>query len=628
MSDDAISAFARELAEAVKEAVEAEGGSLYEQVEFTRLVLDELANEGAVENPALLWQEGTFGRTKYKISGYSMSEDNERLLLVATVYTGQVPPRQISSDEVVNACHQALKFYDCSCKGLYKEIEPANTDASDLARRIFEHKDEINVLRVLLLSDGCTGLKSVDLCKTRTTEDKRVIVDLYGIERLLRTLGEGLTRDDIVLDFKEEMGEPLNCLRISDTSADYEAFLAAVPGSVLADVYEKYGTRLLELNVRAFLGVRGRKTINAGLRATIINEPSRFLAYNNGIVATVDAIDIVDLGNGMHGVSSMRGLQIVNGGQTTASLHRARRQDRTNLENVTVPMKIIRVGGADLDQMVGAVSRSANSQNTIQPADFSANDPFHVAVEELANNTWLPDAKSRWFYERARGSYGAAEAKASYSVVQKRRFTQETPKSRRFSKTDLAKYLNAWDGLPHLVSFGNQKNFQFFMQALKEKHPEGWLPDSGWYKAFIAKAIIFRATHAAVKAAKFPAYQANITTYTVAALASTFGEALNLNHIWREQSLSPELSAMMKTWGLKIDMALRETAGGRMPSEWAKKAECWQVIRGLPLPLPAALPNEIDAERFVPQGPAGIEPVIVRSYADEEPVAPAAQRRA
>ena len=196
--------------------------------------------------------------------------------------------------------------------------------------------------------------------------------------------------------------------------------------SLLADVYEKYGTRLLELNVRAFLGARGRKSVNAGLRSHDPRSASAsFLAYNNGIVATVDAI-----GHGRYqewavsGSHRLRGLQIVNGGQTTASLHRAKRQDGAKLAwRSLCPRRSSASADRDLDEMVAAVSRSANSQNTVQPADFSANDPFHVAVEKLANNTWLAGrqgplvlrARSRQL-RRRRGSRRRSRA------GQKRRF--------------------------------------------------------------------------------------------------------------------------------------------------------------------------------------------------------------
>jgi hypothetical protein len=577
MDDLAPESFARELASDVEEAVLSGQESPYHEQEFTRIVLERLADEGALENPIALWQEGTFGRTIYKINGYSIPDDEERLVLVATVYTGEATPRALSKDEILKACQQAMKFYECSCKGLHRQIEPANTDASDLARRVFDAKDRIGVLRVILISDGLTGLRSIDLKKAY--DGTRVIVDLFGIERLQRILGEGLTRDDIAVDIEEEYGVALPCLKASTEGADYDAFLTVLPGSFLADIYEKYGTRLLELNVRAFLGLRGRKSVNANLRQTIRETPMRFLAYNNGIVATVDSMDVGVTSAGSLVIKSLRGLQIVNGGQTTASLHRALRQDKANLSHIQVPAKIICVGDASLDEMVSAVSRSANSQNTVQPADFSANEPFHVAVENLANNVWLPDGSGRWFYERARGSYGAAELASSARAEKSRRFARETPKDRRFSKTDLAKYLNAWDGQPHLVSFGSQKNFQYFMQSMREEHPDGFLPDENWYRGFIGKAILFRSVQKIAKSQKFPAYQANITAYSVAWISWASDGRLDFDLIWKQQAISNELKTMAEDWVTKADVALRQSAGNRMPSEWAKKDDCCEEMR-------------------------------------------------
>ncbi|WP_315718261.1 MULTISPECIES: AIPR family protein [unclassified Bradyrhizobium] len=598
MSNEVIESFARDLADEVNEAIQSGLGSIYSEEEFTRIVLDRLGEEGAIENPSLLWQEGNFARAKYKITGYSIPDDEERLILVTTIHTGEVPPRTLARDEILIALQQAMKFYECSCKGLHTKIEPSNTDASELARHIHEARERIGVLRVVLLSDGLTGLRSIDL--KQAFDGTRVIVDLFGIERLHRILGQGLRRDDIVVEFEPELGGPLPCLKASSEGADYDAYLASVPGVLLADIYEKYGTRLLELNVRAFLGVRGRKSVNAGLRLTIRDLPHRFLAYNNGIVATVDSMEIEDRGNGYFVVKSVRGLQIVNGGQTTASLHRARRQEGASLEGISVPAKIICVGGADLDEMVAAVSKSANSQNTVQPADFSANDPFHVAVEKLANNTWLPDGKGRWFYERARGSYGAAELKASFAAAQRRRFMLETPKERRFSKTDLAKYLNAWDGQVHQVSFGNQKNYQFFIQALKDEHPDGFEPDASWFKGFVAKAILFRTVLSIVRARKFAAFQANIVAYTVACLSWACGGRIDFDMIWTRQSISPELHGVLEGWVGEIDKALRRTAGDRMVSEWAKKVECRDALREMAFVLPDRLPPELSSKTPAP----------------------------
>src|SRR5262249_2971141 len=257
MTDEALIRYARDLSEEIEDSMEADPDAVYSEEAFTRLVLDKLADEGALDNPTLLYQKGGFGRMKYKITAFSIPAPELRVLLVPTVYTGELPPRVLTADEIRTAVTQAAAFYRCSCDGLHEKIEPANTEASDLARRIFEIKDRIDVLRVVLLSDGMTGSKSIDF---KTMNDTRVLVDMYGIERLHRMLGEGFTRDDIILDFTKETGNALPCLRANSEKADYDAYLTAIPGALLADIYEKYGTHLLELNVRAFLGVRGRKS--------------------------------------------------------------------------------------------------------------------------------------------------------------------------------------------------------------------------------------------------------------------------------------------------------------------------------------------------------------------------------
>ena len=369
MTDEALLRYAHDLAAEVEDSIQAGADSIYSEEEFTRIVLDKLANESALDNPTFLYQEGTFGRTRYKITGFSIPDTEDRILLVTTVYTAELPPRRLTADEIKTAITQAVNFYKCSCDGLYEKIEPSNTEAGDLARRVFEINDHIDVLRVVLLSDGLAGLKSLDVKGTK--DGTRVLVDMYGIERLHRVLGEGLTRDDIVLDFTEETGATLRCLRASSGSADYEAYLTVIPGVLLADIYEKYGTHLLELNVRAFLGVRGRKSVNAGLRRTIQEEPARFLAYNNGIVATADEIELEEGRAGVLAIKALRGLQIVNGGQTTASLHRARKHDRAQLESISVPAKIIRVKPDSLDSMVTAVgpptARTRSSRRIFPP---------------------------------------------------------------------------------------------------------------------------------------------------------------------------------------------------------------------------------------------------------------------
>ena len=587
MTAEDLTAFAARLADDVEQGRQTDGGETYSEREFTRQVLERLGEDGIVEDPVFVREgEVRFQRRSCRITGFALSEDQDRLLLITTIYTGEVPPRLLARDEKLTAIKQALNFYECSSRGLHEHIEPSNTDASDLARRIHESGSEIATLRMILLSDAVTGLDSIDL---RNPSGLRVVVDLYGIERLQRIIGQGMVRDDIAIDFERDYGEGLPCLPVGE-GGPYGAFLAALPGAVLADVYEKYGTRLLELNVRAFLGLRGRTSVNQGLRRTIRDAPTDFLAFNNGIVATVDEVSLSDDG-GPARILSLRGLQIVNGGQTTAGLHRARRVDRADLESIQVPAKIILARDEDVETMIRDISRFANAQNTVQLADFSANDPFHRRIEQLANEVWLPDGSGRWFYERARGSYEAGEFKAASSKEKKKRFASETPKSRRFSKTDVAKYVNGWDGYPHLVSFGNQKNFASLMERRKTQGGGTDDMDAEWYRRFVAKAVLFRAVQKRVRQAGFPAYQANIAVYTFSLLASRLGDRLDLGAVWERQGISDGLGELIDRCSAIVDRELREGAQARMPSEWAKKEACWAWIRDVRLPADDAVPE-------------------------------------
>src|SRR5262249_53052469 len=154
-----------------------------------------------------------------------------------------------------------------------------------------------------------------------------------------------------------------------------------------------------------------RGKVNSGIRKTLREQPSRFLAYNNGIVATVDEIRVARRKDGQPVIKSVKGLQIVNGGQTTASIHRAKFVDRIDVSSVFVPAKITLIDPSRHDDIVRNISRSANTQNVIQIADLSANDSFHIEVERLSESIWNPGERGRWFYERARGQYQVAKTR-------------------------------------------------------------------------------------------------------------------------------------------------------------------------------------------------------------------------
>ena len=586
---DGLDQFAQDFAAEVEGAVAGpDAFTAFLSEMFTRMTLERLEDAEQLDGAIDLFQEGWSGRAGYRIDGYAIDGDRGTLELFTTIHTGECPPRKLSTADMRAAYEKALRFARASVDGLADRLEPSNTDASDLARRIEREAARIERIRLVLLTDAVTppNLPNDDEWAGRTIEH-----DAFDMVRLHRVLGEGDTRGDIRVDLRQLTGDALPCLQLKPNAGGYDAYLAVVPGDMLSRIYQRYGVRLLELNVRAFLGIQGRKSVNAELRRTIAEQPSMFLAYNNGIVATVDDIILEKDEQGRERIAELHGLQIVNGGQTTASLHRARVKESIRLDDVEVPIKIIHVTDGDLSEMVSSVSRAANRQNTVQQADFSANDPFHQAVEELANNSWLDGGKGRWFYERARGSYLAAEQKASYRVSDAQVFRTQTPKSRRLSKLDLSRYLNAWDGLPFRVCLGGQKNFQHLMQKMKDQPRAA--PDEAWFRKLIAIGIVYRTSERVVRQMAFPAFRAQIAAYLVATLAQRTGGRLDFEAIWKKQAISSELEDLLRAWAPETDRMLRATAGQRNPGEWFKKEECWNELKEQLPPLSDPLPLEI-----------------------------------
>ena len=378
------------------------------------------------------------------------------------------------------------------------------------------------------------------------------------------------------------MAARLPCVYVPGDMTDYDYALETVmPGKALRFVYDKYGERLLEANVRSFLSVTGK--INRGIRDTLRSAPERFMAYNNGIVLIADELHLGRAPDGSPGILWLKGMQIVNGGQTTASIYfTKRRSPEVDLRKVRIPSKIIVLksqDSSDVEDLISDISRYASSQNVVRQSDLSANKPFHVELEKLSLSTYCPDGVSRWFYERAAGSYKVMLDRGGSTPARLRQMKEAIPNARKITKTDLAKYLNAWDQEPDVVSRGAQKNFEKFMEKLPSPsgQEDAALPDVPAYKKMIARAILFKTAHSLIRP-RFQAFQANITNYAVSLVAHCLGARLDLDSIWLQQGLSPQLQRQIQTWAVEVNAVLHRTAAGRMVSEWAKKPECWEAV--------------------------------------------------
>lgn len=567
-----------------------EPGSAYPYPEsvFAEVVTQHMSEIGMTFEPVVCHYAAKVGNANLRLSGYAVSDEADQIDLFVSLYDGVDEVAPIPDSQTKMAAEQCLRFLAKCAQGRLAGTMDQSNDAYGLALTIQECYAGLDQIRIYVLTDRQAKAKNF---KPREVSGKTVKLEVMDIERLHRHWSEGKPRDELVVNFEEVSGGALPCVYVPGEMADYDYALTVIPGEALRFVYEKYGARLLEANVRSFLSVTGK--VNRGIRDTLRGDPERFMAYNNGIVLVADEVNLGKTTDGGPGILWLKGMQIVNGGQTTASIYFTKKKNpEIDLRNVRVPAKVIVLKSIDSvseEALISDISKYANSQNSVRQSDLSANKPFHVEVEKMASSTYCPDGIGRWFYERAAGSYKTMLAREGTTPARLRNLRQAIPPARKITKTDLAKFLNAWDELPDSVSFGAQKNFVKFMDRISavDDDASSALPDVATFKGMIAKAIVFKATQKLVRP-MFQAYQANVTTYVVSLVANRLGENLDLEKIWLQQDISPQLKEQIQTWAVEINNVLHRTAHGRMISEWAKKPECWVAVRDETYSTPAS----------------------------------------
>lgn len=559
------------------------GGSDYPYPEtvFSEIVMQHMADNGMTFEPQVCHYSAKVSGVNLRLSGVALSEEADQLDLFVSLYQGATELTSIPTEDVKAAAEQCLRFLAKCAEGkLASSMDEAN-DAFLLATMIHGAYSNLDQIRIYVLTDRQVALKSKRL-KDREIGGKTIKLEVMDIERLHRHLSEGKPRDELVVNFEEVSGGALPCVYIPGEMSDYDYALTVIPGEALRFIYEKYGSRLLEANVRSFLSATGK--VNKGIRDTLRDDPERFMAYNNGIVVVADEAYMGKTEDGGPGLLWLKGMQIVNGGQTTASVYFSKKKSpEIDLRRVRVPAKIIILKSTDStaeEALIADISKYANSQNSVKQSDLSANKPFHVEVEKLSLSTYCPDGVGRWFYERAAGSYSTMLSREGTTPARLKHLKENvTPSSRKISKTDLAKYVNTWDGKPDLVSLGSQKNFEHFMDGLKGKDGEPqMMPDVAAFKTMVAKAILFKKVSSLVRP-MFPAFQGNVTIYLIAVASERFGKSFDFEKIWGRQDISLNLRDQLRTWAVEVNEVLQRSSNGRMISEWAKKPECWATVR-------------------------------------------------
>jgi len=536
-------------------------------------------------------------RRGMRIDGYGGSpvEADGSLSLIIADYNHSGAVKTLTRTEMDAHFQRLTTFFMRASDDAFRDSLAGNEEALGLVDSIQSTWLSVSKIRMILITNKILSTR-VDGRDADAIGDIPVTYSVWDLSRLQRYATSGNEREDIKIDLVSEFGTSLPALPAHLPGAGYEAYLVTIPGNYLATIYDRWQARLLEQNVRVFL--QSRTIVNRGIRNTLENNPEMFFAYNNGITATAEKIETIESSGGLQ-ITSMTNFQIVNGGQTTASIHAAGIRRKKDLSKVFVPMKLSVIQRDVANEVVPNISRFANTQNRVTSADFFSNHPYHVRMEGFSRRLYAPAADgsfkdSTWFYERARGQY--RDARAHLTNAQKIQFDLENPKRQSFSKTDLAKFVNVWLMKPDIVSRGAQINFNEFAKYIDAAWTRS---DRGFnemhYRDCIAKAIIFRQVEKMVSAQEWyeGGYRANIVAYTIAKLAldvSERGDEIDFNAVWRRQDLPPDLRESL-TVGAKVvnDILSDPPPSERNISEWAKKKSAWDVIQELEVDWPNSL---------------------------------------
>ncbi|MCD8372940.1 MAG: AIPR family protein [Clostridia bacterium] len=575
------------------------------------------------------------GQRIMRVDGYSFDETDHSIDLFISDFQDTYDTDNLTMSRVDELYWRMYYFLDEVCNGNIGDYFDDSDDILKVAKLIKYRVNAINddpqqILKIKMFiltnKDLSTDLLDRNLLETKIKKTKgasKVVksnkkikktdfngkpleINLWHLERFFEK-EKSFSSDPIVIDFVNNFdSEGLPCIKgnIGD-NLGYEAYIAIIPGKTLASIYIEHGSKVLEGNVRAFLGTSGSKSVNSGIRRTINNEPDKFFTYNNGIATTAADVETEEKDGQLY-ITKIVDLQIINGGQTTASLAEAvLKKTNTDLSGIFVPMKLTVIDDRETendegvrfyDEMVQNIAKYANSQNKVTAADLFSNDPFHIWMEKTSKKVLAPAVKfsvpTGWYYERSRKRYLQEQFKL-VGANDKKRFAARFPKSQVITKEQLGMYLTAISQKPHIVAKG--KNFvikEFNTLVSQSYKSDKSVFNEFYFKKCVCSAIIYRTVDEYLETNKDSVkkhtgfwykaggYKLDIVPYTIAKIISCIpgGFTLNWDLIWNRQGLS---AAFMH----EIEIVTKMTndficdSNGVIVTEYCKRLDTWERYR-------------------------------------------------
>lgn len=563
--------------------VDAEANKEFKARSFADVFTNYLAESGIFSDyEATPFQREKQWKKKISISGYALNSFDETIVLVVSDFDGQDEAKTLTKSEAIRTFGFLRAFIEESLTGVIKEDIDISDPAYGLTAILSGMKEKIRKYKLFLITDKILS-EQVTIIKSDNIGETPVELHVWDMKRLCALIEDGGDSPKII--FADYKYKDIPCVKVVNDSG-YVSYLCAMPGNLLADLYDDLGSTLLEGNIRSFLSTK--VAVNRDIRRTInsVDDAPKFFMFNNGISATASDVDIKEI-NGAYYLSSITDFQIVNGGQTTASLSNARYADKAKLEKIFVSMKLTVIEKEDAQKLIPIIAKCANTQNKVSAADFFSNHEYCQRMETFSRKLYVSATDGsqhdlHWFFERAKGQYIKEQMRKTPTEVKK--FKLQNPKDKMFSKTDLAKWRTSFDCKPHLVSKGAQTNFEQFSNAISnsfDKEKDKY--NSIYFQETIAMAIMFKATEKLVTEQDWYqyGYRAQIVTYSISLFMHLMKKnypmyTIDFNRIWKTQQMpavfEKEFAVISKIVNDFISDESRETVN---VTQWCKREACW-----------------------------------------------------
>ena len=569
-------------------SAEAEENSQYRAMQYLETVTNSLASfeKCPVAVPCFFERTGRRNR-KLLIHGYNYDDFDNTMSLFVCDYSGLPEMTTITKTAFKEYINHAVAFIEDSLSGDVEEIVDSADDGYGLAQDIRKNSGSIERYFIYVISDRKRS-DQFNTFEEKEIDGKKLVCRILDIEYYYDSLMEESEPDSIVINVSAVSGyDGIPCMDASVGDLEFGSYLSVVPGKFLAKIYQEYGSKLLDSNVRSYLGLAG--DTNKGIRKTIQENPELFFAYNNGITTTATSIKRDENGN----ITEFENFQIVNGGQTTVSIFNEWKKNNLAVEAVYVPMKLTVASPEEAKKIVPNISKFANTQNAVKKSDLDSNTEFQKMMQHFSRNTRIPQSNEsmgsrKWYYERTRNQFNTDPQ----SITDAYNFKRQYDKKRKVDKLDFAKYRYMIEMRPDIVAKGKEdcynKYFKPEIAKIWEENRDYF--NVNYYKETIAMIILYKAVYVEIPKREWfngrSSIKASLTFYPISKVLyelSNRGQKLDLMRIWENQSVDDtvirQILSFAKSFADYIDRKVVEE--GKLATQWVKRAECWEDVKSL-----------------------------------------------